>query len=125
MFTLHYEFSNRGDLAPTSIRERERLEVDVAVTSIPQSDVAATTIRERERLEVDVAVTPIPQSDVAATTISELSGDEVVVAHAAVAQDFSSRPSHPSTFTQTGSLMLRTYAFEDTRSGYNDDDDFE
>ncbi len=100
-----------------------RLEVDVAPTTIPQSDVAQTTIRERDGLEVDASPTPIPQRDVAPITISQLSGDEVVVAHAYVAQEVSSRPIHPSSSTQTGSLMLRAYAYEDTRSGYNDDDD--
>ena len=50
--------ANQGGLAPSPIRERERLEVDVAVTPIPQSDVAATTIRERERLEVTSRMRP-------------------------------------------------------------------
>ena len=63
--------------------------------------------------------------EVAPTTIRQLSGDEVVVAHAAVAQDVSSRPIHPSSSTQSGSLMLRQYAYEDTRSDYYDDYDLD
>ena len=92
-------------VAPTTIPERDGLEVDVA----------PTTISERDGLEVDVAP----------TTILPLTEAEVVIANAAVAQDVSSRPVHPSSSTQTGLSMLRAYAFEDTRSGYNDDDDFE
>ena len=113
------------DLKLNTIRQRDGLEVDVAPTTISQRDVAPTTIRERDGLEVDVAPTTISQRDVAPTTIPPLTGDELVVAHAAVAQHVSSRPIHSSSSTQTGSLMLRSYAFEDTRSGYNDDDDFE
>ena len=103
-------------VAPTTIPTRERLEVDVAPTTIPT----------RERLEVDVAVTTIPtherlEVEVAPTSIRQLSGDEVVVAHAAVAQDVSSRPIHPTSSTQSVSSMLRSFAFEDTSSGYYDD----
>ena len=106
---------NTTDVAPTPIRERDGHEVDVAPTTIPQRDVAPTTIRERDGLGVDVAPTTIPH----------LFGDDEVVAHAAVAQDLSSRPIHPSSSSQTGSSMLRAYGYEDTRSGYSDDDDFE
>ncbi len=75
-------------------------------------DDAPTTISQRD-LEVDVAPTTNPQR----------TGEQVVVAHAAVAQDVSSQPIHPSSSTQTGSSMLRSYAYEDARSGYNDDND--
>ena len=94
--------ANLVGLAPTTIRQRDGLEVDVATT----------TIRQGDGLEVDVAP----------TTIRQLSDDEVVVAHAAVAQDVSSRPIQASSSTQTGLSMLRSYAFEDTRSGFDDDD---
>ena len=102
--------AHRGGLAPTTISQR---------------DVAPTTIRERDGLEVDVAPTTNSQRDVAPTPIPPLTGAEVVVAHAAVAQNVSSRPIPSSSSTQTGSLMLRTYAFDDTRSGYYDDYDLD
>ena len=92
----------------------------VAPTTIPQhdgleGDVAPTSIRQRDGLEVDVAP----------TTIRQRTDDEVVVAHAAVAQEVSSRPIHPSSSTQTGSVMLRAYAYEDTHTGYYDDYDLD
>ena len=107
-------------VAPTTISVRDGLEVELA----------PTTISERDGLEVDVAPTSISEPDglevdVAPTTILPLTDAEVVIANAAVAQDVSSRPVLPSSSTQTGLSMLRAYAFEDTRSGYNDDDDFE
>ena len=112
-------------VAPTTIPQRDGLEVGVAPTTIPQRDVAPTTIREREGPEVDVAPTTISQHDVAPTTIQQLSGDEVVVADAAVAQDVSSRPIHPSSSTQTESLMLRSYAYDENCSSYYDDYDLD
>ena len=102
-------------VSPTIIPERDGLEVDVAPTTISQRDVAPTIIRLGDGLEVDVAPTTNPQRTC----------EEVDVAHAAVAQDVSSRPIHPSSSTQTGSLMLRSYAYEDTRSGYYDDYDLD
>ena len=118
------------DVAPTTIRERAGLDVDVAPTTISERDVAPTTIQERDRLEVDVAPTTIPQVSV----------EEVVVAHAAVAQEVlaptpgaqptdrhevSQPPSQPiqvSSSTQTIYSMLQSFAFDDTRSAYNDDE---
>jgi len=98
-------------VAPSTISQRDGLEVDVA----------PTTIRERDGLEVDVAPTTISERGVAPTTILPLTDAEVVIGNAAIAQDVSSRPVHPSSSTQTGLTMLRAYAFEDTRSGYYDD----
>ncbi len=107
-------------VAPTTIPQRDGVEVDVAPTTIPQRDglevdVAPNTIPSRDGLEVDVAL----------TSIRQLSGDEVVVEHAVIAQDVSSRHIHPSSSTQTVSSMLRSYAYEDTRSGYYDDYDLD
>ena len=103
------------DVAPTTIRQRDGLEVDVALTTIPQLDglevdVAPTTIRQRDGLEVDVAPTP---------------GAPPAAGQEAFAPTPASQPIQASSSTQTGSLMLQSYAYEDTRSGYNDADDFE
>ena len=70
LFPLHSDYlfiaieaktleAHRADLAQTSIRQRDGLEVEVAPTSI----------RQRDGLEVDVAP----------TSIRQLSGDEVVL----------------------------------------------
>ena len=122
-------------LASTTILPREGVEVVLAPTTIPTREslevgVAVTTIPTRENLEVGVAV----------TTIRQLSGDEVVVAHAAVAQEVlaptpgaqptdrqevsqpASQPIQVSSSTQTIYSMLQSFAFDDTRSAYNDDE---
>ena len=87
----------------------------VAQPAATQEVVAPTTIRQPDANE----------GDVSPTTILQRTSEEVVVAHAAAAQDVSSGPIQPSTSTQSGSLMLRSYAFEDTRSGYYDDYDLD
>ena len=87
-------------VAPTSISQRDGLEVVVATT----------TIRQRDGLEVDVAPTP---------------GAPPAAGQEAFAPAPASQPIQASSFTQTVSSMLQSFAFEDTRSGYNDADDFE
>ena len=51
-----FVYSTRGDLAPTTIRQRDRLEVDVAPTTVSEDDglevdVAPTTVSEDENCE--------------------------------------------------------------------------
>ena len=67
------------------------------------------------------------QEVVAPTSVAQPAAAQEVVAQASVAQAVSppaSQPIQASSTTQTVYSMLQSFAYDDTRSGYNDDSDY-